>query len=81
MRHYLMVTEADFQKAVQNPVQQPSGKPGNAWQEALTVTGSADHHLYALQGVAKGCHNTPKNMAEVNGNRTHPGPLRTQHWF
>jgi len=81
MRHYLMATEADFDKAVQYPVQQPHAKPRNVPQEALHVHRGEGPHFHAVQHLANWCDGTHENMAEVNGNRTHPGPLRTPHWF
>jgi len=81
MRHYLMTTEADFAKAVRNPVQQTAASPGNAPQEALTAHQGRNPYFQATQQVATRCEKTLEKMAEVNGNRTHPGPLRALHWF
>jgi len=39
MRHYLQTTEADFAKAVQNPVQQPAAKPRKGSQAAQNDDG------------------------------------------
>ena len=81
MRHYLMATEADFDKAVQNPVQQPHAKPRNVPQEALHAHGGEGSHFHAVQHLTNWCDDTTQKKAEANGNRTHPGPLRAPHWF
>ncbi len=61
LKHYLMTTDADFQKAVQNPVQfpvqQPSGDSGTSWQETTQAPG--------IQGLVLSVTNPCGNLQEA----------------